>query len=61
MIEMLPEYDFRGGVRGKHAQSLQQGYTVRVQRSDGIVTVQRVSLSQKTVTTNKRQNRRRKP
>jgi hypothetical protein len=47
--EMLPEYDFRGGVRGKHARALQQGYTVRVHRTDGTTTVQQFSLPQGTV------------
>jgi hypothetical protein len=42
--EMLPEYDFRGGVRGKHASSLQQGYTVKVHRLDGSTTVQHLNL-----------------
>lgn len=39
--DMLPEYDFRGGVRGKHAQALrQEGYTVRIHEEDGTTTVQ---------------------
>lgn len=42
--EMLPEYDFRGGVRGKHARALQQGYTVKVNRLDGTTTVQHFNL-----------------
>lgn len=42
--EMLPEYDFSGGVRGKHASALQQGYTVRVHRLDGSTTVQHLNL-----------------
>jgi histone deacetylase complex regulatory component SIN3 len=46
---MLPEYDFRDGVRGKHARALQQGYTVRVHRPDGTTAVQRFSLPQGTV------------
>jgi len=25
--ELLPEYDFRGGVRGKHFRAYQQGHT----------------------------------
>jgi hypothetical protein len=41
---MLPEYDFRGGVRGKHARALQQGYTVKVHRLDGSTTVQHFNL-----------------
>jgi len=38
--DMLPEYDFRGGVRGKHAQALRQGYTVRIHEEDGTTTIQ---------------------
>jgi hypothetical protein len=41
---MLPEYDFRGGVRGKHARALEQGYTVKVHRTDGTTTVQHFNL-----------------
>lgn len=42
--DMLPEYDFRGGVRGKHARALEQGYTVKVHRVDGTTTVQHFNL-----------------
>src|SRR5882757_8617566 len=42
--DMLPEYDFRGGVRGKHARALEQGYTVKVHRLDGTTTVQQLNL-----------------
>jgi hypothetical protein len=42
--EMLPEYDFRGGARGKHARALQQGYTVKVHRLDDSTTVQHLNL-----------------
>jgi hypothetical protein len=38
--EMLSEYDFRGGVRGKHADAYQQGHSVRVHHPDGTTTVQ---------------------
>lgn len=37
--EMLSEYDFRGGVRGKHAQALRNGYSVTIHHSDGTSTV----------------------
>ena len=38
---MLPEYDLKGkkGVRGKYAKALQKGYSVRVVKEDGTVTV----------------------
>jgi hypothetical protein len=39
--EMPAEFDFRGGIRGKHALALQQGYTVKVHRLDGTTTTQR--------------------
>jgi hypothetical protein len=42
--DMLPEYDFRAGVRGKHARALEQGYTVKVHRLDGTTTVQQFNL-----------------
>ena len=39
---MLPEYNLEGkkGVRGKYAKALQKGYSVRVVKADGTVTVQ---------------------
>ncbi len=33
--EMLPEYDFSGGVRGKHHQAFQRGYQIVVHKTDG--------------------------
>jgi hypothetical protein len=42
--DMLPEYDFQGGVRGKHARALEQGYTVKIRRMDGTTTVQHFNL-----------------
>ena len=42
--EMHPEYDFSGGVRGKHYQVLrEEGYVVRVYNDDGTVTERRVA------------------
>ncbi len=32
---MRPEYNFTGGVRGKHAAALRQGYTRIVHHADG--------------------------
>lgn len=32
---MRPEYDFTGGVRGKHAAAMRQGYTQIVHHADG--------------------------
>lgn len=47
--EMHPEYDFRGGVRGKHAKAMQAGYTITIHQNDGTTTVQTVALRQGTV------------
>jgi hypothetical protein len=47
--EMLPEYDFSSGVRGKYAKSLrEEGYTIRVYEADGTYTETRV-LGEKAV------------
>ena len=35
MDEMLPEYDFSGGVRGKHCEAYRGGYMVQIHRRDG--------------------------
>lgn len=37
--DMLPEYDFRGGVRGKHYQAYRQGHTVKIHRANGTTAV----------------------
>lgn len=42
--EMLPEYDFRGGVRGKHYQAYRSGHTVTIHKTDGTTTVQHFTL-----------------
>jgi hypothetical protein len=42
--EMLPEYDFSGGVRGKHAHQYENGHTVKVKKVDGTTAVQHYSL-----------------
>lgn len=34
-LDMLPEYDFAGAVRGHYAGHFAQGYTVRVEKTDG--------------------------
>jgi len=42
--EMRPEYDFTGGVRGKHYQVLrEEGYVVRIYNDDGTVTERHVA------------------
>jgi len=42
--DILPEYDFRGGVRGKHYQAYRQGHTVKIHQSDGSFTIQHFKL-----------------
>ena len=32
---MRAEYDFTGGVRGKHYRAMQSGYTVTIHKADG--------------------------
>lgn len=41
---MRPEYDFTGGVRGKHYKvSREEGYVIRIYNDDGTVTERRVA------------------
>ena len=42
--DILPEYDFRGGVKGKHHRAYREGHTVRVHKEDGTVSVQHYAL-----------------
>lgn len=42
--EMLPEYDFSGGVRGKHFESYREGHTVTIHKNDGSTVVQNFKL-----------------
>jgi hypothetical protein len=42
--EMLPEYDFSGGIRGKHHQAYQEGHSVIIHRADGATQVQNFTL-----------------
>jgi len=37
---MLPEYDFSGGVRGKHYKAYRRGHTVKIHKVDGTISVQ---------------------
>lgn len=39
--DMLPEYDFSQGVRGKHFREYRQGYTVTITHPDGTQTVEK--------------------
>jgi hypothetical protein len=42
--EMLPEYDFSGGTRGKHYRQYQRGHTVKVNKTDGTTVIQHFKL-----------------
>ena len=42
--EILPEYDFSGGVRGKHYQAYQRGYQAIVHKADGTTEVRDFAL-----------------
>ena len=39
---MRAEYDFSGGVRGKHYRAMQAGYTVTVHKEDGTTIVKEI-------------------
>ena len=38
--DLLPEYDFSKGVRGKHYQAYRQGHSVTINHQDGTTTTQ---------------------
>lgn len=42
--DMLPEYDFSGGVRGKHYKAYRKGHTVKINKADGTTVVQHFTL-----------------
>ena len=44
--DMLPEYDFTGGVRGKHYQKYRQGHTVTINQADGTTVVQQFTMAE---------------
>jgi len=47
--DMLPEYDFRSGVRGKHYHACRDGYAVKIHNEDGTTTVQKFVIQEGTV------------
>lgn len=47
--DMRAEYDFRGGVRGKHYKALQAGYTITIHKADGTTLVKDVRPKEGTV------------
>lgn len=42
--ELLPEYAFSEGVRGKHVKAYRKGHSVTVQKADGSEQVQHFTL-----------------
>lgn len=44
--EMLPEYDFAGGVRGKHSDAYRRGHTVKIQKRDGSIETHHFTLEE---------------
>jgi hypothetical protein len=44
--DMLPEYDFAGGTRGKHARKYERGHTVKIHKTDGTTAVQHFKLEE---------------
>lgn len=45
-IDMLPEYDFSQGTRGKHYKAYREGHEVKVHKSDGTTVVQCFKLEE---------------
>ena len=43
--DLLPEYDFRKGVRGRHHQAYRQGHSITISHQDGTTTTQDFSSS----------------
>jgi hypothetical protein len=43
---MRAEYDFKGGVRGKHSQSMLTGYTITIHKTDGTTVVKNTILKE---------------
>jgi hypothetical protein len=42
--DMLPEYDFKDGIRGKHYKAYRKGHTVKIHKTDGTTVVQYFKL-----------------
>ena len=40
--DMRAEYDFTGGVRGKHYHAMRAGYTITIRKSDGTTVIKEV-------------------
>lgn len=44
--DMLPEYDFTGGIRGKHYRAYRRGHTVTIHQADDSTVVQHFNLEE---------------
>jgi hypothetical protein len=44
--DMRAEYDFTGGVRGKHYKARRNGYTVKIHQADGTTVVQHYKIEE---------------
>jgi hypothetical protein len=47
--DMLPEYDFKGGIRGKHYKEYRQGHIVTIHKTDGTTVVQHFKLEERAI------------
>jgi hypothetical protein len=47
---MRTEYDFTGGVRGKHYRAMQAGYAITIHQTDGTTVTQEVKPKEGSVT-----------
>ena len=47
--DILPEYDFTGGIRGKHYQEYRQGHTVTIHQADGTTVVEHFTMAEGTI------------
>jgi hypothetical protein len=41
--DMRAEYDFTGGMRGKHHRAMQSGYTMTIHQADGTTVIKEMS------------------
>jgi len=44
--EMLPEYDFKDGIRGKHYKAYRKGHFVKIHKTDGKIETKYFSLDE---------------
>jgi hypothetical protein len=40
--DMLPHYDFTGGVRGKHYKARLRGYIIKIHKRDGTTQIKKI-------------------